>query len=114
MTTGALLRDTAAAQATAAGLSEAAPPAGGAADADEEIDVEVTVYIDRSMDLSSTMTFRSGTPCRAIKEQLAEADPTGMTSPDSFGLRLPGFDELLDDSMPIISFLREVDVCLPE
>jgi len=77
-------------------------------------ELELTIHIDRALGLSSTMALARGSAIRAIKEQLAAADPTGTTRAEDFGLRLPGSDALLNDGDPIIPAMVELEVCLPD
>merc|ERR1711933_181357 len=81
-------------------------------DNNEHQDVELIIHIDRALGLSSNMTFKHGSPIKAIKEQLAQADPTGMTKPNDLGLKMPGSDLLLNDTDPIIAAMVELEVCL--
>merc|ERR1712113_595618 len=83
---------------------------------DAEKDLELIIHIDRALGLSSNMTFTHGSLIRVIKEQLAQADPTGMTKPEDFGLRVVGSEQgsaLLDDAEPITAGMVELEVCLP-
>jgi len=50
----------------------------------EEALREILVYIDRDLDLTTKLRVGASTTVRALKEQLAEADPSALARPEDF------------------------------
>mmetsp|Transcript_8605 Transcript_8605/g.19187 ORF Transcript_8605/g.19187 Transcript_8605/m.19187 type:complete len:990 (+) Transcript_8605:165-3134(+) len=89
------------------------PPAPAPPPPAQEAVVEFTlvVFIDRSLDLSSTVEIKSNMTIQEIKERIAADDPTGGTKPEDFGLQLTGGRELRqDEKLP--GGVKEVDICI--
>lgn len=81
----------------AVAAQQAADSAGAAAAAvPEGEDVEVVIFIDRSLDLKTSVTVKTGSTIWTIKEHLAADDPTGKTQPQDFGLKSGDGAELGD------------------
>lgn len=77
---------------------------------------DVTVHLNRLMDIKHSARFPAGTTVWDVKVQLAAGDPTGKTRPEDFALgHRPGSDvrrdpRLLKDDQPITSDFLEFDL----
>lgn len=54
----------------------------------EDKDLNITITLDRTLELSHELTVKKGCTLLSIKNMLAEGDPTGSTKPEDFGLCL--------------------------
>merc|ERR1712217_198599 len=63
----------------------------------------LVIYIDRGMELKSMMTVQRGTTVLQLKQRIAADDPTGMTQPDQFSLKLPNASTQLADMSVVMS-----------
>lgn len=83
---------------------------------EEGPNVQVVVYIDRSLDLQVSFAFPRGTTVAELKEELAHMDPTGQTKPQDFAVKLSGptsGGEPLSDAVVLNSLHAELEVCTP-
>jgi len=71
----------------------------------------IAIYIDRSMDLKSTVTLQRGTTVLHLKQKIANDDPTGMTQPDQFSLKSPTAGILADTSVIRVG-ITELELCM--
>merc|ERR1719282_125363 len=78
----------------------------------QQQDLDVTIFIDRSLDLKSSITLKHGSTMWAIKECLAKDDPTGMTSAADFGLKCPQTGRVLGNEELLTPAVAELDVIL--
>mmetsp|Transcript_67920 Transcript_67920/g.191445 ORF Transcript_67920/g.191445 Transcript_67920/m.191445 type:complete len:516 (+) Transcript_67920:67-1614(+) len=78
--------------------------------------VELSAYINRELDLVCHLSLARGTTLGAIKQELADGDPTGNTDPSSIGLKLPPpwHTESLSDGDALPEGVTELDVCSHE
>eukprot|EP00403_Amphidinium_massartii_P004130 CAMPEP_0178378556 /NCGR_PEP_ID=MMETSP0689_2-20121128/4489_1 /TAXON_ID=160604 /ORGANISM="Amphidinium massartii, Strain CS-259" /LENGTH=1144 /DNA_ID=CAMNT_0019998633 /DNA_START=59 /DNA_END=3493 /DNA_ORIENTATION=- len=77
----------------------------------EDGDIEVTIHIDREMELMLETKVSRGSSIAALKEQIAAEDPTGMLAPEHFRLQVPGTNEILDESSIVSSTMSELEIC---
>mmetsp|Transcript_57395 Transcript_57395/g.170795 ORF Transcript_57395/g.170795 Transcript_57395/m.170795 type:complete len:1558 (-) Transcript_57395:182-4855(-) len=89
----------------------AAPPA-PVAEPEPPTEMTVTIHIDRAMELKSEVSIMSGIRVLQLKEQIAADDPTGSTSVDEFGLKLPGSGDPLPDDALLTVTMTELEICL--
>jgi len=72
----------------------------------------LVVHLDRSMDIKTQLSVPWGATVGAVKQLLAESDPTGRTDPASFGLKQPWeASAIMRDSDPIPEGTEELDLC---
>jgi len=77
---------------------------------EEAEEFQVSVFIDRSLDMKMDVTLKGGTTVRMLKEQIANEDATGMTQAEQINFRLPGGFGTLDDSDIIPAAVTELDL----
>lgn len=75
--------------------------------------LELTIYVDRDLGLSSVVNVPKGCTIRAVKEQIAADDPTGGTRPDEFALRTSD-GRACGDGELVSGSIMEFDVCLSD
>mmetsp|Transcript_232 Transcript_232/g.482 ORF Transcript_232/g.482 Transcript_232/m.482 type:complete len:397 (-) Transcript_232:120-1310(-) len=76
--------------------------------------MEVTVYLDRDLDVKVQVSVPRGSTVRALKQQLADSDPTGQTDPAAFVLTKPHTAQALRDTDLVPEDVHELDVCTLE
>mmetsp|Transcript_76796 Transcript_76796/g.225455 ORF Transcript_76796/g.225455 Transcript_76796/m.225455 type:complete len:299 (-) Transcript_76796:26-922(-) len=74
----------------------------------------VTVTIDRALGFQTTVEVSGGDTVRVVKEKLAETDPTGTTTADSFSLGIspPEGSDAKASPLPDSTVLTEAHMCL--
>eukprot|EP00747_Dinoflagellata_sp_TGD_P102991 gnl/TRDRNA2_/TRDRNA2_168822_c0_seq1.p1 gnl/TRDRNA2_/TRDRNA2_168822_c0~~gnl/TRDRNA2_/TRDRNA2_168822_c0_seq1.p1 ORF type:complete len:913 (+),score=172.26 gnl/TRDRNA2_/TRDRNA2_168822_c0_seq1:173-2911(+) len=78
------------------------------------VEWQVKIHIDRDMGLFSAVKVVEGTNIWMLKEQIAQQDPTGRTTPDDLGLRLcnSGGDlKALLDTFQLTPAITELEAC---
>merc|ERR1711924_529421 len=69
-------------------------------------DLSVDIYIDRSLDIKTTVILRSGATIKDVCNAVAREDPTGATKPEDVRLAAPGSDAPLETTMQLSERLR--------
>eukprot|EP00404_Azadinium_spinosum_P017302 CAMPEP_0180483334 /NCGR_PEP_ID=MMETSP1036_2-20121128/35369_1 /TAXON_ID=632150 /ORGANISM="Azadinium spinosum, Strain 3D9" /LENGTH=686 /DNA_ID=CAMNT_0022491139 /DNA_START=8 /DNA_END=2068 /DNA_ORIENTATION=- len=99
--------------AKAAEIAEAAALEAMVAGHLDEQEVDVLVYIQRDMDIKTTVKQKLGATVWALKETLSKDDPTGDTRPQQISLWSPMFHRELKDSEQLTGNTVELDLVLP-
>jgi len=77
---------------------------------------EIVVHIDQILGIKTNVVLRPGDTIKKVKDHIVEADPTGSTKAEDFGLRPFEAGESvapLADDTPITSKLQQLEICLP-
>jgi len=94
---------------------EAVPEVSAAAEEAEPVsdgeDFEVTVVIDRDLDIKPKFNLARRTTAKEVKRKVAALDPSGETKPEELALRAGG--TILADSDIITKKMTEIDVVDP-
>jgi hypothetical protein len=77
--------------------------------ADKDSEIEVVVHIDRELSLTEKFKVVVGSNVGALKQRIAEADPTGISKAADIGLKTED-RTLLDDELITLA-LTELDLC---
>mmetsp|Transcript_92910 Transcript_92910/g.271969 ORF Transcript_92910/g.271969 Transcript_92910/m.271969 type:complete len:283 (+) Transcript_92910:83-931(+) len=75
--------------------------------------LEVTLHLDRSLNIQITKQLPHGTKVAELKEQLAQDDPTGNTRPQDLTLKAVD-GPILGDAEAITDKLLELELCSGE
>jgi len=78
---------------------------------------EIVVHIDQILGIKTNVVLRPGDTIKKVKDHIVEADPTGSTKAEDFGLRPFEAGESvapLGDDTPITSKLQQLEICLPQ
>lgn len=76
----------------------------------EEVELTVSICLDSEMGICQDMAIKKNSTVRALKQMLADTDPTKRTRPEDFGLALMSSKAPLSDATPITEELLSLQL----